>query len=117
MKRKNHRKPMPVIEGSVNVFADLDLPDAANLQLKAELVRQIGNRIKLLGLSQAEAGKRLGLKQPDVSKLVNGRHTGFSADRLLALLNSLAVDVEIVLRPQLKAKMHPGRIRVMEAVA
>jgi predicted XRE-type DNA-binding protein len=117
MKDKKDRKKIPVIEGSGNVFADLALPNAANLQLKAELVRQIANRIRLLGLSQAEAGTRLGLKQPDVSKLVNGRHTGFSADRLLALLNCLAVDVEIVLRPQQETKTHPATIRVREAVA
>jgi predicted XRE-type DNA-binding protein len=117
MKNKKKGKAIPVIEGSGNVFEDLDLANAADLQLKAELVRQIGNRIRLLGLSQTEAAKRLRLKQPDVSKLVNGRHTGFSADRLLALLNCLAVDVEIVLRPQRKTKAHVGTIRVMEAVA
>jgi predicted XRE-type DNA-binding protein len=117
MKTKKDRSALPVIEGSGNVFADLDLRDAADLQLKAELVRQIGNRVKQLGLTQAAAARRLGLKQPDVSKLVNGRHTGFSADRLLALLSGLNVDVEIVLRPQSKLPGHPGTIRVKEAVA
>ena len=89
-----------VVQGSGNVFADLDLPDADDLQTKAELTRQLYRRIKALGLSQVKAAKALGVKQPDVSKLMNGRFTGFSVERLLELLNALAVDVDIVLRPQ-----------------
>ncbi|MCI0680503.1 MAG: helix-turn-helix domain-containing protein [Gemmataceae bacterium] len=107
---------IPVTEGSGNVFRDLGLPDADDLQLKAELVRQLCSRIKALRLTQVEAGKRLGLKQPDVSKLVHGRHTGFSADRLIALLNALQVDVEIVLRPQRKSRGKHGTVRVRQAV-
>jgi predicted XRE-type DNA-binding protein len=107
---------MPVIEGSGNVFADLGLPDAKELHLKAELVRQLSGRIQALALTQAEAGRRLGLKQPDVSKLVRGRHTGFSTDRLLALLNALAVDVEIVLHPKRTQSGVRGAVRVRQAV-
>ena len=90
---------IPVVEGSGNVFADLDLPNSNDLQMKAELTRQLYQRIKALGLSQVKAANMLGLKQPDVSKLMNGRFTGFSVERLLELLNALAVDVDIVLRP------------------
>jgi predicted XRE-type DNA-binding protein len=110
MKAKKDR----VVVGSGNVFADLGFPDAEDLQLKAELTRQIGKRIKALGLTQVQAAKRLGLEQPDVSRLVNGRPSGFSAERLLLILNSLEVDVEIILRPQRKSKRHPGVIRVSE---
>ena len=109
------RNQIPVIEGSGNVFADLGLADAEDLRFKAELARHICNRIRKLGLTQVQAAARLGLKQPDVSKLVNGRHTGFSADRLIAILNKLQVDVEIVLWPQLKLPGHRGMIRVREA--
>ncbi len=107
---------IPVTEGSGNVFRDLGLPDADDLQLKAELVRQLCSRIKALRLTQVEAGKRLALKQPDVSKLVNGRHTGFSADRLIALLNALEIDVEIILRPPHKGRGQRGTVRVRQAV-
>ena len=91
------------MKGSGNVFADLDLPNADELQTKAELTRQLYQRIKALGLSQIKAAKILGLKQPDVSKLMSGRFTGFSVERLLELLNALAVDVEIILRPEVPA--------------
>src|SRR5438067_13077396 len=91
-----------VTPGGGNVFADLGFPpaEAADLKVKAELTRQIHNRIKALGLTQVRAAARLGLSQPDVSKLMNGRHTGFSVDRLLTLLNALDVDVDIVVRPK-----------------
>jgi predicted XRE-type DNA-binding protein len=107
---------MPVVEGSGNVFTDLGLPDAEDLQMKAELTRQLYHRIRALGLTQTAAGKLLGLKQPDVSKLMQGRYTGFSVDRLLSLLNALEVDIEIVLRPHNSVqKGYRGTVRVVEA--
>ena len=49
---------------------------------------------------------------------MNSRYTGFSTDRLLALLNALDVDVEIVLRPRSHdGSARRGRVRVMEAMA
>ena len=82
---------IPVTRGRGNVFTDLgfDEVEAEELQVKAELTRQISNRMKALGLTQRQAGTRLGIGQPDVSKLMNSRYTGFSTDRLLALLNTL----------------------------
>jgi predicted XRE-type DNA-binding protein len=91
---------IPVTRGSGNVFADLGFEDAEELQVKAELTRQIANRIKAFGFTQVQAATRLGMSQPDVSKLMNGRYTGYSADRLIAILNALEVDVEIVIRPR-----------------
>ena len=69
---------IPVTRGSGNVFADLGFEDADELQVKAALTRQIANRIKAFGLTQVQAGTRLGISQPDVSKLMNGRYTGYS---------------------------------------
>ena len=92
-----HKREISVSKGRGNVFTDLGLPDAGDLQIKAELTRQLHHRIKELGLTQVQAAKRLGLKQPDVSKIARGRFTGFSLDRLIALLNALEIDVEIIL--------------------
>lgn len=106
----------PVSRGSGDVFADLGFGGKApELHAKAALTKQIYLRIKHLGLTQAQAGARLGLAQPDVSKLKNGKFTGFSVDRLIALLNSLDVDVEIVIRPNRKTVAgHKGTVRVRE---
>ena len=99
--------------GSGNVFADLGLPDADALLVKAQLTYQIAKRIKTLALTQNEASQRLGLSQPDVSRLMKGRATGFSTDRLLALLNALDFDVDIVLRKS-DLKPHSTRVRIVE---
>ena len=115
------RKPVihddiPVTRGSGNVFADLGFADveAKELQLKAELTRHIYNRIQDLGLTQRQAGTRLGISQPDVSKLMHSRYTGFSTDRLLDLLNALDVDVEVVLHPHSDHEtLHRGTVRVV----
>jgi predicted XRE-type DNA-binding protein len=111
------KKQIKVVQGSGNVFSDVGLPHAEDQQVKAELTRQLHNRIKSLGLTQVQAAKRLGLKQPDVSKLMRGRFTGFSADRLIALLNAVRVDVDIVIRPHEEDNGRRGKVRVMKAIA
>jgi len=100
-------------EGSGNVFADLGLPNADDLQTKAELTRQIYQRINALGLSQIKAAKALGLKQPDVSRRMSGRFTGLSVERLLDLLDALAVDVDSVLRPGSASGRRRGTVKVL----
>jgi predicted XRE-type DNA-binding protein len=117
-KQTTNRKPPRVTRGSGNVFADLGFKadEAAELQIKAELARQIYNRIHVLGLTQTQAASRLGISQPDVSKLMRARYTGYSTDRLIALLSALEVDVEIVVRPRRPGSGHgPGVVRVREA--
>jgi predicted XRE-type DNA-binding protein len=93
-------KMSQVEESSGNVFADIGLPDAAAKFVRAQLAFYISNHIKSLKLTQASIGQKLGLSQPDVSRLVNGRPTGFSTDRLIALLESLGQDVDITIRPR-----------------
>ena len=92
--------------GSDNVFTDLGFPprDAADLKVKAHLTLRIYQRIKELGLSQTKAAARFGVSQPDVSKLMDGRHTGFTVDRLLSLLNALEMDIDIVVRPSARGR-------------
>ena len=92
-------KEETIIEGSGNVFDDLRLPDAAAELVKAQLTFQIAKRIKTLRLTQTAAAARLKISQPDVSRLMKRRPTGFSTDRLLALLTALDIDIDIVLRP------------------
>lgn len=102
-----------IIEGSGNVFADLGMPDAAAELVKAQLTFQIAKRIKALGLTQTAAATRLGVSQPDVSCLMKKRPTGFSTDRLLALLTALGIDVDIVLRPA-SARKHAAKVSIRE---
>jgi len=105
----------PVHASCGNVFADLDLPDAADLPLQAELARLIYLRIKQFRLTQVQAASRLGLKQPDVSKLMNGRHTGFSAERLFRFLNALDQDIQIIVRRKPASARRSGKVSVVAA--
>jgi predicted XRE-type DNA-binding protein len=89
--------------------------EATELKVKADLTLKIHRRIKELQLTQVRAAQRLGLSQPDVSKLMAGRHSGFSIERLLSLLNALDLDVDIVVRPRNNGrKIHVGTMRVRE---
>ena len=108
-------RKMKVHKSSGNVFADLGLPDAAQLPVTAELSRLIYLRIRSLGLTQVQAAARLSLQQPDISKLMNGRHTGFSAERLFRLLNALDQDIQIIVRKKPLTARRSGTIRVVAA--
>jgi transcriptional regulator, XRE family len=54
------------------VFADLELPDAEEMQAKALLSIQIHDIIKRRHLTQAQAAELLGIDQPKVSALIRG---------------------------------------------
>jgi predicted XRE-type DNA-binding protein len=101
-------------KGSGNVFADLGLPEAQELESKATLAHRIGAIIKGRHLTQAEAAEVLGATQPIVSKLLNGQLHGFSLERLVRFLNALDRDVEIVVRRRPRSREH-GRTRVRVA--
>jgi len=118
MKRKLSDETVTI--GSGNVFLDVGFSprEAAELKVKAQLALRIHDRIRQLGLTQVKAAEQLGVSQPDVSKLMNGRHTRYSVEKLMALLNALEVDIDIVVRPKHHGRtIRPGVMRVLEAVA
>ena len=87
---------------SGNVFRDLGLPNPERELLKARLTLQIFRLIKARGITQAEAGKILGIHQPGVSALMRNRSGSFSVERLMDFLTALGQDVEITVRPARK---------------
>jgi len=94
--------PKSVTESSGNVFADLGLPNPKQELTKAELTLQLYRIIKQRGMTQAEAGRALGIKQPHVSLLMRNRAGSFSVGRLMEFLTALGQDVEIAVRPSRK---------------
>ena len=52
----------------------------------------------------------MGVDQPKVSALLNGRLANFSSERLMRLLTALGQDVDITVRPKLRDRAH-GRVR------
>ncbi|AFZ16142.1 helix-turn-helix domain-containing protein [Allocoleopsis franciscana] len=97
---------------SGNVFADLGLENSDELLVKAELARKISSIITKQGMTQAEAAELLGIDQPKVSALINGKLSGFSTVRLFRFLNALGRDVEIVVKTKPKSRSQ-ARTRVV----
>jgi predicted XRE-type DNA-binding protein len=84
---------------SGNVFADLGLPEADKLKIKSGLVIEITRAVRRLGLTQEEAGRRMGIPQPKVSGMMRGDFTNLSERKLMECLNRLGYDIEISVRP------------------
>ena len=106
---------IPVTEGSGNVFADLGFPDPEDALTKAQLASHIRQVIKRRRLTQAAAAKLMGIDQPKVSALLNGRLANFSSERLMRLLTTLGQDVEITVRATPRGRAQ-GQVRVVATV-
>lgn len=100
------RRTIEYEESSGNVFADLGLPNPDQELLKANLTLQIVRAINARKLTQAKAGKILGIPQPHVSDLMRGRARAFSTERLMQFLTALGHDVEIRVTQTRKAHGH-----------
>lgn len=92
-------EPVEFEASSGNVFADLDIPEAADEAIKARLVMRLRAEMDRRGLNQTEFAKVLGVKQPDLSNLLRGRVLGFSLERMFEFTRAVGDDVEITLRP------------------
>ena len=91
-----------ITRGSGNVFADIGLPDPETHLVKAELVRRIGKLIEAEGLTQADAAQRMGMSQPDVSKMLKGQFRPISFERLMQCIVALGHSVTIDVGPPKK---------------
>jgi predicted XRE-type DNA-binding protein len=101
-----------VITSSGNVFEDLGLSEPADRLAKAELARKIAEIITKRHLNQADAAKLLGVDQPKVSSIMNGRLSGFSLERLIHFLNVLGREVQIVVKQKPRSQAM-GRLQVV----
>ena len=75
-----------------------DTPEqAANLQLRAELMRQITAIIKANGWTQTDAANRCGVTQPCMNDLLRGRVSRFSLDALVNIATAIGQRVHLQL--------------------
>jgi predicted XRE-type DNA-binding protein len=102
-----------IIRSSGNVFADMCLPDAAELDTKARLGAAINLIVQRKHLTQAEVATTLDINQPKVSALLHYKLEGFSVERLMHFLVALGQDVEIVVKA--KPRSRSARIAVKAA--
>ncbi len=101
-----------IMRGSENIFADLGYADAETHLLKAGLVSRIQEIINEQKMTQTAAAKRLGLSQPDVSRLLKGHFRDISVERLMRLLTRLGCEVDIVIREQGKRPSRQNTIHL-----
>jgi predicted XRE-type DNA-binding protein len=78
-----------------NVWLQLGFPDAEEHYLEAELVFRLDKAIKSLGLTQRVAARRIGTTQPELSKILGGKFTEVSLERLMRFLTALGYHTEI----------------------
>jgi predicted XRE-type DNA-binding protein len=97
---------------SGNVFADLGLDNPEELLRKSYFVSLMNAVIKMRKLNQVRAAEIMGISQPDLSKLLHGRTTGFTIDRLFGMVAAIGVSAHISFEvPERFGR--PGRV-VME---
>jgi len=93
-----------VTESSDNVFADLGLPKPEEELAKAQLASHIRRAIESRHLSKAAAAALMGIDQPKVSALINGRIDNFSSERLMRLLTKLGQNVDVTVRAKARGR-------------
>ncbi len=86
-----------IIEGSDNIFRDLGFsePEAVNLMARSHLMIAIEGILKKKKYTQQQAAKVLGVAQPRVSDLYNGKIGRFTVDMLMKWLAILGKEVTI----------------------
>ena len=110
---KKQELVIQVNPSSGNVFDDLGFAEPEEELTKAQLASHIRQVIKRRHLTQVAAAALMGIDQPKVSALLNGRLANFSSDRLMRLLTALGQDVEIVVRAKPRNRER-GRIHVVD---
>jgi predicted XRE-type DNA-binding protein len=93
--RSNNQRKTAFEEGSGNVFADLGLEDGDELFARAKIGFHVYKILKDKKLAQREIASLLGIKQPEVSHLMNGHFSRFTTDKLLDFLKRLERKVTI----------------------
>lgn len=78
-----------------NVWLQLGLANAEEHFLKAQLVLRLDRTIERLKLTQQEAARRVGATQPELSKILCGKFSEVSLERLMRFLSALGHNVEI----------------------
>lgn len=108
MARKSDER---VMTGSGNVFVDIELHQPEDYLAKARIVETISELLVSRGINQREAGRLVGLTQPQVSRLMRGDTREFSYERLMRVLTALGQDVDITIR-RTRARSRRGRVLV-----
>lgn len=100
--------------GSTNVYADIGIPDAEEMLVKAQLATKIAEIIKHRRMTQVQAAELLGMPQPKLSNMLRGQFRGISEAKMLEYLTRLGRDVQIVIKTATKTRK-TGHVSVLFA--
>ena len=96
-KSGNERKMPYVTRGSVLDDLGFSPSEALELKVKAEIYHELLDYIRERGYAQQELGELLGIHQPDVSNLLNGRVSKFSVGKLIKFAGKLNLGAQVKL--------------------
>lgn len=85
-------------QGSGNIYADIGMPDADAMLIKARLASKIAEIIQYRHLTQNEAASIIGMPQSKLSNMLRGKFRGISEFKMLYCLNNLDQDIEIMVK-------------------
>ncbi len=84
------KEPLVITEfNSVWEAVGISAEEAANLEVRSELMLQIRKIVKDRGWSQATAAKHCGVSQPRINDLLRGKINKFSIDALVNMAGAL----------------------------
>lgn len=88
----------PKVYDSVWLALAKDEAEAETMRLRADLLIALRDRVASWKLTQAEAAKRLGISQPRLNNMLQGRIESFSLDMLTKLACRAGLKVEMKLK-------------------
>lgn len=91
--------PIEFERSNGNVFADLELDNAEELQARAQLGFHVVSLLQTKSIKQKEIAELLSIKQAEVSHLLNGHFSRFSVDKLFEFLKKMNHKVTIKISP------------------
>ncbi len=72
--------------------------EAAAMTIRSEVIMAIGERVRSWNTTQARAARRLGITQPRLNDLLQGKINKFSLDTLLNLATRAGLKVSVEVR-------------------
>ena len=89
-------------QSSGDVFTDSGLDNPSEWLSRANIMAEIAYLIEENGWTQTKAVERLGVLQPEISRIMRGKLSRFSLQRLLELLTTLNRNIKMVIEPTRK---------------
>ena len=77
--------------------------EAANLQVRSTLMREITRKVRSWGLAQKDAAQRLNVTQPRLNDLLKGQIDKFSLDALVKMLHGAGLQIEVIVKDRSEA--------------